>query len=62
MSIQTDRHFDVPTEANRDNHFNYLSKDRGEKDPATDESGNLFENNTRRGCDEEKDPREYKSF
>ena len=29
-----DRHLQAPTEANRDEHINFLAEERGEKDPA----------------------------
>ena len=31
-----DRHLDVPSEANRDKHVNFIAQERGEKDPASE--------------------------
>ena len=31
-----DRHLDVPAEANRDKHINFVAEEQGEKDPADD--------------------------
>ena len=37
----TDRHLDVPSEANRDKHVNFVAQERGETDPASEpDSGN----------------------
>ena len=33
-----DRHLDVPAEANRDKHVNFLAEERSENDPSTDHS------------------------
>ncbi|HET9826811.1 MAG TPA: hypothetical protein VFP87_15830 [Chitinophagaceae bacterium] len=35
---QNDRHLDVPGEANRDKHINYLAEERSEVDPASEPS------------------------
>ena len=32
---QKDRHLDVPAEANRDKHVNFVAQERGEEDPST---------------------------
>ena len=33
-----DRHLDVPSEANRDKHINFTALERGETDPADEET------------------------
>jgi hypothetical protein len=33
---KTDRHLDVPGEANRDKHINYVARETNETDPAQD--------------------------
>jgi hypothetical protein len=35
---QKDRHLDVPSEANRDKHINFVAEERGEIDPAEEPS------------------------
>jgi hypothetical protein len=38
-----DRHLDVPAEANRDKHVNFVAQESGDKDPATEtNSGRLL--------------------
>jgi hypothetical protein len=38
-----DRHLDIPAEANRDKHVNFLAQETGETDPATEpDSGRLL--------------------
>ena len=32
----TDRHLDIPSEANRDKHINFVAQERGETDPAAE--------------------------
>jgi len=39
------RHLDIPAEANRDKHTNFLAQDNGEIDPGADEFGKLFDDN-----------------
>ena len=34
MNKQKDRHLDVPAEANRDKHINFMAEERSEIDPA----------------------------
>jgi hypothetical protein len=34
----TDRHLDVPAEANRDKHINFVARERSETDPSEDRS------------------------
>jgi hypothetical protein len=36
---KTDRHLDVPAEANRDKHINYVARENQETDPALDNQG-----------------------
>jgi hypothetical protein len=38
---QKDRHLDVPSEADRDKHINYLAEERSESDPAVELNGSL---------------------
>ena len=38
-----DRHLDVPAEANRDKHINFVAEERGEKDPADEPKSNNLE-------------------
>jgi hypothetical protein len=33
-----DRHLDIPAEANRDKHVNFVALERNEKDPSTEKS------------------------
>jgi len=35
---QKDRHLDVPAEANRDKHINFIAEERGERDPGKEPS------------------------
>jgi len=45
----TDRHLDVPSEANRDKHVNFVAQERGETDPASEpDSGKLIKSNERK--------------
>jgi hypothetical protein len=44
MKAQKDRHLDVPGEANRDKHINFLAEENGDADPA-DEQYDDAENN-----------------
>ena len=44
-----DRHLDVPAEANRDKHVNFVAQERGETDPASEpDSGKLIKNDKRK--------------
>ena len=44
-----DRHLDVPSEANRDKHVNFVAQERGETDPAAEpDSGKLIKSSERR--------------
>jgi hypothetical protein len=36
-----DRHLDVPSEANRDKHINFIAEERSESDPAEESNGPL---------------------
>jgi hypothetical protein len=46
---KVDRHLDVPAEANRDKHANFLALERGEEDTSTQrDSGKLFNRNSRK--------------
>ena len=38
-----DRHLDVPAEANRDKHINFVAEEQGEKDPADEEKSKNLE-------------------
>ena len=38
-----DRHLDVPAEANRDKHINFVAEELGEKDPADEEKSKNLE-------------------
>ena len=31
----TDRHLDIPSEANRDKHVNFIAQERGDEDPGS---------------------------
>jgi hypothetical protein len=42
-----DRHLDVPAEANRDKHINFVAEERGEKDPADEIKSNILEDRIR---------------
>ena len=42
-----DRHLDVPAEANRDKHINFVAEERGEKDPADEMKSNNLEDRIR---------------
>jgi len=45
----TDRHLDVPSEANRDKHVNFVAQERGETDPASEpDSGKLIKSSERK--------------
>jgi len=39
-----DRHLDVPAEANRDKHVNFVAQEKGEKDPGIEQPENSKEN------------------
>ena len=44
-----DRHLDVPSEANRDKHINFVAQERGETDPASEpDSGKLIKNSEKK--------------
>ncbi|HEV8285485.1 MAG TPA: hypothetical protein VGQ09_14315 [Chitinophagaceae bacterium] len=43
---QKDRHLDVPSEANRDKHINFVAEERGEIDPAEEPSTGPLANKT----------------
>jgi hypothetical protein len=44
----TDRHLDVPAEANRDKHINFVARERSETDPSEDRSrGRLNEDSNK---------------
>jgi len=46
---QQDRHLDVPAEANRDKHVNFIAQESNETDPAREAStGPLAKNNNQR--------------
>jgi hypothetical protein len=40
MKAQKDRHLDVPGEANRDKHINFLAEENGDVDPANEQFDN----------------------
>ena len=41
---QKDRHLDVPAEANRDKHINFVAQERGEEDPSASPGTNALIN------------------
>jgi len=44
-----DRHLDVPAEANRDKHVNFVAQERGETDPASEpDNGKLIKSSEKR--------------
>jgi hypothetical protein len=50
-----DRHLDVPAEANRDKHVNFVADERSETDPAEDRSvGKLAEDITNNDSEKKK--------
>jgi hypothetical protein len=50
-SKPADRHLDIPAEANRDKHVNFVAQESGDKDPAIEpDSGKLL----KRDRDQEK--------
>jgi hypothetical protein len=49
-----DRHLDVPAEANRDKHINFVADERSETDPFTDRSkGQLNQDSDEKAGDKE---------
>jgi hypothetical protein len=49
-----DRHLDVPAEANRDKHINFVADERSETDPSTDRSkGQLNQDSDEKAGDKE---------
>ena len=50
------RHLDVPAEANRDKHVNYVAQETGENDPALEpDSGRLLNRNRKRKKESKRD-------
>ena len=46
---KVDRHLDVPAEANRDKHANFLAMEQGEKDPSSEpDNGKLLNRNSKK--------------
>jgi hypothetical protein len=44
-----DRHLDMPSEANRDKHVNFVAQERGETDPASEpNSGKLIKSSEKK--------------
>ena len=53
---EKDRHPDVPGEANRDKHINFIAEENNEKDPAEEPStGPLSDEEINRKIEEEKE-------
>jgi hypothetical protein len=49
-----DRHLDLPAEANRDKHVNFVAQEHGEKDPALEENKNRPEEKQKDRLEEKK--------
>jgi hypothetical protein len=49
-----DRHLDVPAEANRDKHINFVAAERNETDPADDNRAGKLSSDYRSGKEEKK--------
>lgn len=57
-----DRHLDVPSEANRDKHINFVALERGETDPADEPpTGNLSDEEDENKKKDKKNTRKRKN-
>ena len=52
-----DRHLDIPEEANRDKHINFVALERGEKDPADVEPDTSWQEKKIRNREDNKTPK-----